>query len=100
MKLDQVQLGRVAARIRDRIKRAIDAAPGDRWNRTGQLLSSIRSIEDTDGSAAVTVAPDRLQSDALAKLFADEIIPPDLDERTRQEIAKAVHDAINIGERK
>lgn len=74
-----------------RIKREIATAPGNRWNKTGKLLGSVRA----DGEQVV-VASDRLQRDELAERFSDEIVPADLDEATSDAIAQAVYDSIKV----
>ena len=96
-KIKPLRLAPVAAAIAAKIKSAIGAAPGDRWDRTGKLLGSIRMVEAASGSVAVAHAPDRLQHESLRQKFADECLPdPRTDMRVRNAIAKVVHDAITV----
>lgn len=60
---------RLAEVCADKIKRDIQAQPGDRWHKSGQLLRSVRA----EGTAVV-VTGDRLQRDETAQLFADECV--------------------------
>jgi hypothetical protein len=60
---------KVAEACAEIIKRAVEAAPGSRWNRTGHLLSSIDASGDS-----VSVPSDRLQRDDLKQLFLEECV--------------------------
>ena len=100
MKLDDIDLEPAAEKIAERIKRAIQNAPGEKWNRTGKLLQSIRAVSSSDGSAGVAVASDRLERPELMQQFMDEIVPVDLDKATQTAIADATHDAIEVDEEK
>jgi len=77
------------------IKERIRSAPGNRWNKTGRLLASISSVEKKDG-VVVVAGNDRLQRDETAQLFAQEVLPRDLDDETRAEIARAIFNAFTV----
>jgi hypothetical protein len=95
MKLSELDLSGAAKAIATRIKRAIESAPSNRWLKTGSLLRSVKVVEGADGNAAVVISNDRLKRDPeLAQKFADEIMASDLDVKTRDAIAQAVHDAL------
>lgn len=92
--LKQLDLTGVADAIRRRIHRNI--VNSGKWNKTGHLLRSLRSQVDSNGTAAITVANDRLQDDFLAQRFLDEIVPNELDRDAMQAIGEAVRDALVI----
>ena len=97
VKLKKIELRGVASAIADRIKRSIHAAPGNRWNKTGHLLQSISVVGNSDGSAGVTVAADRLRQPEMAGVFTREILTdPTRDSAVRSAISKAVADAIEL----
>ena len=98
MKLDDIDLMTGAEAIAERIKREIQNAPGSRWNRTGELLRSIRAVSGSDGSAGVVAASDRLNRIELLQQFMDEIVPDSLDDTARSAIAKSVNEAIEVDE--
>ena len=87
----ETDLTPAAKAVADRIKRAIAAAPGTRWNKTGRLLGSIKA-----NGEQVVAAADRLKSDEVAARFADEIMPTDIDQKTHDAIAQAVYDSIKV----
>lgn len=61
-----------AEAIAEVVKDAIEAQPGNRWNRTGHLKRGVRA----DGGG-VSVPGDRLASADVAQRFADEVMPSD-----------------------
>lgn len=85
----------VGESLAESIKARIQAAPGNRWNRSGVLLNSISSVE-RNGSVAVVASGARLQHDKVAELFAAEILPAELDAKTRDEIARAIFDSFEV----
>ena len=96
-KIKPLRMAPIASAIVTRVKAAIVAAPKDRWDKTGRLLSSVRTVEAVNGAAAVAVAPDRLEDNRTRLLFADECLPdPTTDTRIRNAIAKTVRDAIGV----
>ena len=80
----------MAETVKDRIRGA-----GGRWNRTGKLLNSIKSIEKKGGQLIVTVS-DRLERDETMEMFADEILKNYLDAEVQHEIAQAVFNAFKV----
>lgn len=97
VKIKPLRMAPIATAIVARVKSAIESAVGDRWDKTGRLLSSVRMVESPTGAAGVAIAEDRLQNEHTRQLFADECLPdPTNDTRVRNAIAKVVHDAINV----
>jgi len=92
IELKPLQLGGVADKIRERIIRNIKNI--GKWNKTGHLLQSLKTQVDSSGKAAVTVANDRLNTDDLAQLFFDEIVPHDLDNDALEALGEAVKQAL------
>lgn len=91
-------LEEVADSLADQVKQSISSQPGDRWNKTGKLLGSIRSAASGDGTAAVVASADRLQDDELAQRFADEVLANDLDSHTRQVLERQLHQLFTVEE--
>jgi hypothetical protein len=93
--INEPDFGDAGKALAELIKRRIVSAPGNRWNKTGRLLRSIAAVERHDGVSVVATS-DRLQRDEVAQLFADEILPGDIDASTRTAIAEAVFDAFKV----
>ncbi len=98
LSFDTPKLGGVAEAIATKIREAIVAAPGNRWNKTGALLRSIDVKTHADGSADVIVAGDRLNRPELAETFKKEIVGKNLlrDGRVRDAIALSVAKATRV----
>ena len=89
-------LQNVADAFAERLKRAIREQPEGKWNRTGELLRSIKGDATAEGRAQVKVTSDRLERDPeLATKFRDEVMPVDpIDRSVRNAIAETIRDSI------
>jgi hypothetical protein len=81
----------VAESLEQLIRRNIQSAPGSRWKKTGTLLNSIRAVRNE-----VVGGSGRLGNEHVVRMFADEILPADIDRQTRDVIAEQIHGMFTV----